>query len=104
MTRVVYLHGFASSPKSSKAQFFKQRLNEHGVEVEIPRLDSGNFEALTVTSQLHVIKEAIGDQPAILFGSSLGGYMAALAAARRPDRVPGPRPRRCIPRSGRAER
>lgn len=87
MTRVVYLHGFASSPKSSKAQFFKQRLNEQGVEVEIPRLDGGNFEALTVTNQLRIIDEVIANQPAILFGSSLGGYLAALYAARHPHLI-----------------
>lgn len=87
MTRVVYLHGFASSPKSSKAQFFKQRLNEQGIDVEIPRLDRGNFEALTITNQLSVIEETIANRPAILFGSSLGGYLAVLYAARHPDLI-----------------
>jgi pimeloyl-ACP methyl ester carboxylesterase len=87
MTRVIYLHGFASSPRSSKAQFFKQRLNEQGVEVDVPRLDGNNFEALTITNQLSIIHETIGNRPAILFGSSLGGYLAALYAARHPDLV-----------------
>jgi uncharacterized protein len=87
MTRVVYLHGFASSPKSSKAQFFKQRLNEEGMDVEIPRLDGGNFEALTVTSQLQIIDQTIANQPTVLFGSSLGGYLAALYAAHHPELV-----------------
>lgn len=87
MTRIVYLHGFASSPNSSKAQFFKQRFNEIGVPVNIPRLDGGNFENLTVTGQLAIVHEAVADQPAILFGSSLGGYLAALYAARHPQTV-----------------
>ena len=29
------------------------------------------------------------DGPTVLLGSSLGGYLATLAAVRRPDRVPG---------------
>ncbi|MYK88453.1 MAG: esterase, partial [Acidobacteria bacterium] len=29
--QVVYLHGFASSPASSKAEFLKRRLAAHGV-------------------------------------------------------------------------
>lgn len=89
MRRVVYLHGFASSPQSSKAQFFRQRLEGEGFAVEIPRLDGGNFESLTITGQLAVVHEALHDRPAILFGSSLGGYLAALYAARYPAAVTG---------------
>jgi uncharacterized protein len=47
-----------------------------------PQLDEGNFEALTITGQLRVIEEAVRDQPVVLMGSSLGGYLAALFAAR----------------------
>jgi pimeloyl-ACP methyl ester carboxylesterase len=85
MTKVIYLHGFASSPQSSKAQFFRRRFAECGVTIEIPRLDEGNFEALTLTGQLSVIDRAVGGSPAILMGSSLGGYLAALYAARHPE-------------------
>jgi pimeloyl-ACP methyl ester carboxylesterase len=80
--RIVYLHGFASSPQSSKAQFFLQRFTERGVRVEIPQLDAGDFEHLTITGQLEVVDRAVGGRPAILMGSSLGGYLAALYAAR----------------------
>jgi pimeloyl-ACP methyl ester carboxylesterase len=85
MTRVVYLHGFASSPQSSKAQYFARKFAERGVPVEIPRLDDGDFERLTVTGQLGVIERAVGGRPAVLMGSSLGGYLAALYAARHPE-------------------
>ena len=87
MTRVVYLHGFASSPHSSKAQFFRRRFAEHGVPMEIPILDEGRFEELTVTGQLAVIDRAVGEEPAILIGSSLGGYLAALYASRHPSQI-----------------
>lgn len=85
MTRYVYLHGFASSPQSGKAQFFRKRLKEKGIELEIPALDGGDFRHLTITSQLQVVDAAVDGEPAILFGSSLGGYLAALYAARHPN-------------------
>ena len=85
MTRVVYLHGFASGPQSSKANFFARKLTECGVAVEIPQLDGGDFEGLTVTGQLAVIDQAVAGLPAVLMGSSLGGYLAALYASRHPQ-------------------
>lgn len=80
--RIVYLHGFASGPSSSKAQYFRSKFVELGIEIEIPQLDGGNFESLTITGQLSVIDQAVGGAPTMLMGSSLGGYLAALYAAR----------------------
>src|ERR1700727_323514 len=80
MTRIVYLHGFASTPLSTKAQFFKRKFE--GADFEIPQLDRGDFEKLTVSSQLQVIDAAVHGDPVILMGSSLGGYLAALYASR----------------------
>jgi pimeloyl-ACP methyl ester carboxylesterase len=85
VTRVVYLHGFASSPQSGKARFFRERFAELGVDLEIPQLDEGNFQALTITGQLGVIDRAMGGSPATLMGSSLGGYLAAVYAGRHPE-------------------
>jgi pimeloyl-ACP methyl ester carboxylesterase len=87
MTRVVYLHGFASSPHSSKAQFFARKFAAGGVSMEIPRLDEGRFEELTISGQLRVIERAVGDEPSILIGSSLGGYLAALYASRHVGQI-----------------
>lgn len=87
MTRIVYLHGFASGPHSSKAQFFQRKFAASGVSMEIPQLDEGRFEALTISGQLGVIERAVGDEPAILIGSSLGGYLAALYASRHPAQI-----------------
>ncbi len=83
--RVVYLHGFASSPQSSKAQFFQRKFAGVGIPVEIPQLDEGRFEQLTISGQLGVIDRAVGGEPAVLMGSSLGGYLAALYASRHPE-------------------
>lgn len=80
--RVLYLHGFASSPESRKARFFSERLREHGVHLETPDLAKGNFSKLTITGQLEVVEELLNNDPALLIGSSLGGYLAALYAQR----------------------
>lgn len=82
----IYLHGFASSPASSKATYFRERFAELGLELKIPALDGGDFEHLTVTGQLRIIEEMVGESEATILGSSLGGYLAALYAARH-DRV-----------------
>lgn len=81
MSRIVYLHGFASSPRSKKAQFFARRFEERGVSMAIPALDGGDFEGLTISGQLARVDEAVNGDEAILIGSSLGGYLAALYAS-----------------------
>jgi pimeloyl-ACP methyl ester carboxylesterase len=83
--RVIYLHGFASGPGSSKAQFFKRKFAGCGIEIEIPDLTAGDFENLTITGQLGVIAQTAAGQPVTLMGSSMGGYLAALYAARHPE-------------------
>jgi pimeloyl-ACP methyl ester carboxylesterase len=83
--RVIYLHGFASGPGSSKAQFFKRKFAGCGIEIEIPDLTAGEFENLTITGQLGVIAQTAAGQPVTLMGSSMGGYLAALYAARHPE-------------------
>jgi uncharacterized protein len=85
MNRILYLHGFASSPASSKARFFAARLRAAGARVEIPDLAAGDFEHLTITGQLRVIEQAAAGEPVALMGSSLGGYLAGLYAARHPE-------------------
>jgi hypothetical protein len=85
--RIVYLHGFASSPRSAKARFFSRRFGELGIPVEIPELDRGDFTSLTVSGQLEAIEETVADRSAVLMGSSLGGYLAALFASRHPRAV-----------------
>lgn len=82
---ILYLHGFASGPSSSKAQFFVQRFGELGIPIEVPELDGGDFEGLTITGQLEIIRRIADGRPVRLIGSSLGGYLAALYAATHPE-------------------
>jgi pimeloyl-ACP methyl ester carboxylesterase len=83
--RVIYLHGFASSPQSGKAQFFARKLADSGVRCDVPALDGGDFRSLTIGGQLAVIEEIAAGEPVRLIGSSLGGYLAALYASRHPE-------------------
>jgi len=93
--RVVYLHGFASSPQSSKARFFGSKFAEAGVAFEAPQLEQGEFRRLTISGQMLVVGSAVSahreklteGEPLVLMGSSLGGYLAALYAERHPKAV-----------------
>jgi uncharacterized protein len=89
MTRVLYLHGFASGPSSSKASYLRRRLEAAGARVAVPDLAAGDFEHLTITGQLAIVEalaRTAGQCPPVaLCGSSLGGYVAALYAARHPE-------------------
>jgi pimeloyl-ACP methyl ester carboxylesterase len=83
--RVIYLHGFASSPGSRKACFFTAQLEARGCRVEVPDLAEGDFAHLTISKQLAVVERIARGESVILIGSSLGGYLAALYAARHPE-------------------
>jgi pimeloyl-ACP methyl ester carboxylesterase len=82
---IVYLHGFASGPCSSKARFFQQRFRDLGIELQVLELAEGDFEGLTLTRQLRVLGNAAAGKACVLVGSSMGGYLSALYAARHPE-------------------
>ena len=84
---VFYLHGFASSARSSKAAFFARKLAPR--PLHCPDFNEPDFESLTITRMIEQTGRAIeaAGGPAILIGSSLGGFVALQAAARWPDRV-----------------
>lgn len=83
--RFIYLHGFASSPASRKAQYFRTQFAQHEVDLEIPFLDQGDFSRLTISGQLGLVEKLLKGEPAVLVGSSMGGYLAALYAAAHPE-------------------
>jgi hypothetical protein len=85
---IAYLHGFASGPGSTKAQFFRARLAELGRQLDVPDL-APDFTRLTMSGMLAIVDGLLARGPAVLLGSSLGGYLATLAAARDPARVRG---------------
>lgn len=82
---VFYLHGFASSPKSTKVGYFSERLREHGIDVRCPDFNEPDFSTLTMTRMLEQLGGEIArldGAPVTVFGSSLGGTLAILAAER----------------------
>lgn len=84
---IVYLHGFASSPQSSKAQFFQRKFQERGIAIDIPALDRGDFENMSISSMLELVDTMVAGRSCIMMGSSLGGFLAGLYAARNPKLV-----------------
>ncbi len=85
--RYVWLHGFSSSPDSGKGRFVRERLAERGARLEIPDLNQPAFRDLTVTRMLGQIDALLQGDPVVLFGSSLGGYTAALWSSLHPGRA-----------------
>jgi pimeloyl-ACP methyl ester carboxylesterase len=80
-----YLHGFASSPQSTKAQFFAAQLGAWGMKLRCPDFNEPDFSALTISRMLQQVDESIAALPpgdVVLMGSSLGGFVAVEAAAR----------------------
>ena len=55
---VFYLHGFASSPASTKAARFAERLRARGLTVHCPDLNEPDFSTLTVTRMLEQVDRA----------------------------------------------
>ncbi|WP_448560834.1 YqiA/YcfP family alpha/beta fold hydrolase [Trichothermofontia sp.] len=82
----VYLHGFASSPNSAKAKYFRSRFRRVGLSLQIPDLNQPSFTDLTLTRQIQQVEALIQDAEAVtLIGSSLGGLTAAWVGERNPQ-------------------
>jgi len=88
--QVFYLHGFASSAKSSKAAFLASHLSRHGIELHTPDFNEPDFSTLTITRMIRQVCaeiDARSDDPSVLIGSSLGAFVAVQAALRRSRQV-----------------
>jgi len=83
----IYLHGFASSPKSTKAQAMSDRFTKIQIPLKIPDLNAGDFSQLTITRQLNQVAAEFTDnsEPVTLIGSSLGGLTSAHLAQQYPQ-------------------
>ncbi|HET9597450.1 MAG TPA: YqiA/YcfP family alpha/beta fold hydrolase [Anaeromyxobacteraceae bacterium] len=82
---ILYLHGFASGPGSAKGRALAERFGRCGVPVERADLTPGEdgFERSTPVTMLAEVERLVAlHRPRFLMGSSLGGWLAALAAAR----------------------
>jgi len=80
---ILYLHGFASGPQSTKGVAFEKHFAAKGIAIERLNLRVPSFEHLRLSAMLATVQAAIADS-AILIGSSLGGLTAARVAERDP--------------------
>lgn len=73
---IIYLHGFRSSPKSTKAAFLKQFCSTNDIDFLCPPLDMSPKKA--VVQAMTIVKNMMDGQnlQIILIGSSLGGFYA----------------------------
>lgn len=84
---IIYLHGFRSSPHSTKAQLLAQAIGERSLENDwaCPQLPASPAQAVALVHGLIEKAQERGqqaDRTLTLIGSSLGGYYAACLAAR----------------------
>jgi len=82
---ILYLHGFASGPGSAKGRALSARFARIGAPVVLADLTPGpdGFERSTPVTMLAEVERLVAlHRPRALMGSSLGGWLAAVAAAR----------------------
>ena len=82
---VLYLHGFASSPRGQKAQAIGEALRKSGLEFEAPDLNIPSFEKLDFDAMVdHAVAQASISCSAVIVGSSLGALVALEASRHLP--------------------
>ncbi|MFD5247364.1 alpha/beta fold hydrolase [Amycolatopsis sp. NPDC058340] len=86
MVPVVFVHGIRLSGAAWSEQL--QLLGPHAKAVDLPGHGTRRGERFTLAAAAGAVADAI-DEPALVVGHSLGGYVAIAAAARYPDRVAG---------------
>ena len=82
----LYLHGFASSPRSTKARYMQQEFKQLGLTLHTPDLNLTDFSTVTLSKLLDYLNRAYleSNQPLVVIGSSLGGFLAVQLAAQSP--------------------
>lgn len=81
--KILYAHGFASGPLSSKGRAVRDHLARRGLDVELLDLRVPTPNGLRLSAMIDVVRNAC-DGPTLAIGSSLGGLSVARAAERDP--------------------
>jgi pimeloyl-ACP methyl ester carboxylesterase len=84
--RWLYLHGFASGPRSTKGIKLSEHFASRGAKLQRLDLRVPSLERLSFCAMTRVLVDALGGarDRAIVFGSSLGGLTAARVAEADP--------------------
>jgi pimeloyl-ACP methyl ester carboxylesterase len=83
--RIVYCHGFASSPRGHKAAALRETLAPEGFEIDAPDLNLPSFEKLDWDAMVaRVVESASSRRTDAIVGSSLGALVALTASRRAP--------------------
>jgi pimeloyl-ACP methyl ester carboxylesterase len=84
--RLLYLHGFASGPRSAKGVAFAEHFARRGLALDCLDLRVPSLPHLRLSAMIERTRQAIGGpgDRAVLIGSSLGGLTAARVAERDP--------------------
>ena len=93
----VFLHGFRSDSRGLKASTLRLRAREQGrswlaLDLRGHGFSDGTFSALrisTLLADVEAVLDWLAPRPVVLVGSSLGGWLAVLAARSRPQQVLG---------------
>jgi len=94
---VIFLHGLMSSMQSTKALYLIDYCKKYNYNFTVfdnfgCGLASGQFTDQTISSWLEgvgLVLDELVDKEAIIVGSSMGGWLALLAALRFPDKIKG---------------
>ncbi|HEY3170651.1 MAG TPA: YqiA/YcfP family alpha/beta fold hydrolase [Thermoanaerobaculia bacterium] len=88
LKKILYLHGFASSPAGRKVSALRGLLGADDFEIIAPDLNTPSFRRLDFDAIVRLAHwEAKRQQPAVVVGSSLGA-LAALEVSRRGANAP----------------
>jgi len=83
VTKVLYLHGFASGPQSKKAVYFASQLSQAGIDCAVPDLNQPDFFSMTLSQQISTAlscAQKLNAKKLVLIGSSMGGLLATILA------------------------
>lgn len=87
MHSFIYLHGFASSPRSLKAVELKRHFADLEIDLITPDLNQGDFYHLTLSRQIQQVEGLLPEdgRAVTVIGSSFGGLTAAWLGERCPQ-------------------
>ncbi|MCC5940820.1 MAG: alpha/beta hydrolase [Balneolaceae bacterium] len=94
---IIFFPGFFSNMEGAKARFFEDKCRNRGqayirFDYRGHGASDGRFEDGTITDWLNdalLVIDKVAEAPVLAVGSSMGGWLALLAALKRPGKIGG---------------